>query len=159
MKREGKELKNEVEKHDHFFIDEEEWGDEVEELAQNEKAPVKDAIEWEEVEPERQQIWQPAQVGDFLIGHIIALNEGLFGLYAIVKNSAGGEIQTPAHKLLQSRLRRCKEGDMVKIIYKGQIQVKSGRLAANYVMYRQRRGVINTKLLFNGCNIKSEEER
>lgn len=71
---------------------------------------------WEEMKG-NSGLWLPSKPGDFLEGSIIALSQGLYGVQADVDAGNLGILRTPSHKVLQAKLKDCKIGDYVKIIY------------------------------------------
>lgn len=115
-------------------LDLEEIGKEIEEVKAQAAAKKKEA--WEEVEPELPNIWLPEEPGATLVGVITALDEGEYGLFALITTKARDEIQTPAHAYLQSRLKNCVEGDVIKIVYKGEIKGRGKRPTRDYAVYK-----------------------
>lgn len=76
---------------------------------------------WAKLEGEK-NFWNPTKVGDEIEGTITKIEEGKFGkkyTLAIVKDGKDEVTILPAHKVLQSRLAQCVEGDKVKAVYTG----------------------------------------
>lgn len=118
----------------------EDWEDEVEkEIRESGAGAGKDDQDWDEVEPELPEWWTPQEVGSELKGKIMSLEEGAYGVVATILQEDGVEINTPAHKYLQSRLKNCEVGETIKISYKGKIRPLKGREAENYTVMRWRR--------------------
>jgi len=142
---ERKRLRAQAAKSQNDFLDEQALDDldeleedELEEEVEEVKAQTteKKRSTWEEVEPELPSIWMPKELGDTLVGSITALDEGEYGLFAMIMTKTGEEIQTPAHKYLQSRLKNCVEGDLIKIVYKGEVKTFGKRTAMDYAVYK-----------------------
>ena len=86
---------------------------------------------WEEVKPVI-EIWIPRSIDEELQGVITSIEEGQYGLYAVIDCGNGKKVRTPSHRILQSRLEECNVGDKVRIVYKGKTRTASGRWAENY---------------------------
>lgn len=66
------------------------------------------------------QYWKPEEKGDSLKGVIKEVNhEGKYGVQIVVENENGELWSTPAHSMLQSRLRKAKVDRKVEITYNG----------------------------------------
>ena len=61
-------------------------------------------------------IWQPQNEGAELVGEIIDIQSGQFGLQYKLKNDEG-MILTPSHKYLQNLMVGMIKGDNVRIVY------------------------------------------
>lgn len=87
-------------------------------------------------------IWNPAvdgKEGDELIGEVVELGEGVFGIEAKIKTPKSGYAwTTPAHKVLQTILARLSVGDIVRITYTGVYQAKNGLWTKTYKVARKR---------------------
>ena len=87
-------------------------------------------------------IWNPAvdgKEGDELIGEVVALEEGIYGIQAQIKAPDDEIITTPAHKVLQSALAKLSVGDVVRITFTGAYKVKaSGLYAKTYKVARRK---------------------
>jgi len=100
---------------------------------------VKKREGWEEIESELPEIWNPSEEGEELEGYVTEKDEGLYGVYVVIKTADTDElIQTPAHKILQRKLEEIEEGDYVKIRYEGRIRTSRGRRAESYRVYRKK---------------------
>lgn len=75
-------------------------------------------MEWEKQEG-TSGMWMPENVGDTLVGEVVSVTEGAFGMNYSIKGEGGIEILTPSHKVLQVRLSKVKVGDVVKLVYTG----------------------------------------
>lgn len=118
---------------------EKEWEFEEEDFESLDNEPEENEEEFGEVEPELPDIWLPEESGEVLEGEIIEIGDMTWGLAAIVKMKSGETIQTPAHKLLQSRLKKLDHGDYIRIVYKGTMRTKGGRKAEDYSVYKRRK--------------------
>jgi len=70
---------------------------------------------WEKQEG-NMDFWNPGE-GEELIGEVIELIQGNYGLQISVKKEDGSVMTTPSHKVLQAKLSKIKVGDKVKIVY------------------------------------------
>jgi hypothetical protein len=70
---------------------------------------------WEEVKS-NQGIWLPTKAGEEIEGAIIGLEQNQYGIQARIETKTG-ELITPSHKVLQARLRECKIGDYIRIVF------------------------------------------
>jgi hypothetical protein len=72
------------------------------------------------VEPES-NFWKPEKEGEELKGNIKEfIEDGDYGLQAVILTEDNKEITTPSHKMLQSRLKQLKEGDVIRIVMTGE---------------------------------------
>jgi len=86
-------------------------------------------------------IWLPDTEGETLEGEVIEVAEGQYGIYASIKNVEDGRaMQTPAHKVLQSRVELVSSGDFVKIIYWGKSRTQTGREVNSYRLLKKKDG-------------------
>ncbi len=75
-------------------------------------------MSWEE--QKGSEFWMPKESGESLEGKVIQIFQGNYGNLYIIEKDDGNRIVTPSHKLLQSRLQKVKEGDVVKVVYEGE---------------------------------------
>lgn len=92
---------------------------------------------FEEVEPDWHDIWVPEEKGDSLSGSVLDIQEGAYGIEAILETADGEIIRTPAHKILQSRIEKIAVGDFVRIVYLGTNRTKGGRKVNDYRLLRK----------------------
>lgn len=104
----------------------------------SEKAEQESEEEFEEVVPDLQNIWLPTEKGDSLVGEAVEISEGQYGIYAIIKMEDGETIQTPAHKILQSRIDKIEVGDFIRIVYEGVTKTQSGRKVNDYRLLKKK---------------------
>lgn len=64
-------------------------------------------------------LWIPKKIDSELIGVVITTMTGNYGKQWLIQTKDNEEIKTPSHKVLQSRMDKIKEGDVIKIVYKG----------------------------------------
>lgn len=64
-------------------------------------------------------LWTPKKIDSELIGVVMAVTNGTYGRQWVIQTKENDEIKTPSHKVLQSRMDKIKEGDVIKIVYKG----------------------------------------
>lgn len=96
--------------------------------------------EFEEVTSDFANIWMPQESGDTLRGTVKKISEGIYGIYAQIEELGSGEnVQTPAHKILQTRIEKLNPGDFVKIVYKGETKTQGGRNVNDYQVFRRKR--------------------
>jgi hypothetical protein len=138
--KEKKKLRRAAEESQDKILDEElGFPEEVEEEAEKEEADIVEGG-WEEVPLPGLNIWIPKETGEKLYGTVSEMRQGRYGLEAVISVDGAHEpVITPAHKLLQARLGRVQEGDLVEITYLGETKTGSGRNAKNYVVMRRRR--------------------
>lgn len=91
----------------------------------------------EEVLPDLFNIWLPKVEGETLIGEVVEVGEMQFGITAQVKKPDGEIVQTPAHKILQSRIEKVTPGDHIKIVYLGMTKTQGGRDVNNYQLFKK----------------------
>ena len=71
--------------------------------------------EWEEVKAGN--YWDPEKEGESVEGVIISMDEEKFGLKVTIEQSDKKLVVLPSHAVLQSRIKNCKVGDLVKVIF------------------------------------------
>lgn len=71
--------------------------------------------EWEEVKAGN--FWNPEKEGETIEGVIISMEEGQFGKEITIEQNDKKMITLPNHAVLQSRMKNCKIGDVVKIVF------------------------------------------
>ncbi len=106
---------------------------EGQELKANDKEKEED--EFEEVFPETPNIWMPREVGEMLTGEVNEIADGQYGIYAAIQKEDGSIVQTPAHKILQSRIAMVFQGDKIKIEYRGIVKSQNMRDTRNYRVF------------------------
>jgi hypothetical protein len=74
-------------------------------------------MEWKK--QENLAFWQPEKKGDEIVGTVTKLTDGVYGTHFVISTKEG-DITTPAHKVLISRMSGIKVGDMVKIVFLGE---------------------------------------
>jgi hypothetical protein len=72
--------------------------------------------EWEK--QEGLSMWLPEKEGEELIGKVLDIVEGAYGVQYILETDKG-VVRTPSHKVLQSRMAKVKKGDTIKIVFSG----------------------------------------
>ena len=101
------------------------------------KPKAEDVWEWKPADNEEEvggdlNIWNPAidgKVGDELVGEIIDISEGVYGIQATIDDGISEEPwTTPAHKVLQSALAKLSVGDNVRITYTGKYKTPVGMI-------------------------------
>jgi len=70
---------------------------------------------WEEVKAG--SFWSPSKEGESVEGVIISMDEDKFGLKVTIEQADKKIIVLPSHAVLQSRIKNCKVGDRVKVIF------------------------------------------
>jgi len=96
--------------------------------------------EFDEVVPGFADIWLPTERGDSISGEVQEVSEGNYGIYAMISDAGTGEmIQSPAHKILQSRIEMVSPGDFVRIVYLGKSRTKTGRDVNSYRLLKKKR--------------------
>lgn len=70
---------------------------------------------WEEVK--ESNFWNPEKEGDVVEGVIIAMETDNFGLRVTIEAPDKKTIILPSHKVLQTRLKNCKVGEQIKVIF------------------------------------------
>ena len=82
----------------------------------------KNKFEWKELTGSR---WNPTTEGEEIGGCVVHIETEQNGkVYTISYNAKGDTIITPAHRVLQDRMISVKVGDVVNIIYKGEVPSK-----------------------------------
>lgn len=76
-------------------------------------------VNW--VEQKGSDYWIPKEKGDELVGVVIEVCPGgRFGKQLVIQTKDERQIRTPCHKVLQSRIRNVKGGQLIKIVYSGE---------------------------------------
>lgn len=70
---------------------------------------------WEEVK--ESNFWNPEKEGDSVEGIIVAMETDNFGLRVTIEAPDKSTIILPSHKVLQTRLKNCKIGEQIKVIF------------------------------------------
>ena len=70
---------------------------------------------WEEVKAGN--YWSPEKEGESVEGTIIGMDEEKFGLKVTLEQKDKKQVVLPSHAVLQSRIKNCKVGDTVKVIF------------------------------------------
>lgn len=70
--------------------------------------------EWIEVKDS--DFWKPEKEGDSVEGVIILMENNNFGLSVTIERNSK-KIILPSHSVLQNRLKNCKVGDVIKVIF------------------------------------------
>lgn len=68
--------------------------------------------------------WVPKQINEALEGEISKIVPGNYGPMYFLMNEAGEELLLPNHKVLMNRLKDIVQGDVVRIVYLGQLPTK-----------------------------------
>ncbi len=103
---------------------------------EEEEEEAEDEVGFEEVTPDIQNIWMPTEVGEVLTGEVIEIAEGQYGIYAIIKKKEDKTtVQTPAHKILQSRIAMVSLHNQIKILYTGIVKSQNMRDTRNYRVF------------------------
>lgn len=71
---------------------------------------------WNEMKGES-NIWIPKKEGDDVIGVIISMTQQQYGIQVTIEDKEHKQIILPSHKVLQSRIKDCKVGDLIKVEY------------------------------------------
>ena len=87
------------------------------------------------------EIWKPEKEGEEIKGIVVVREEGQYGLHLVIKEAKTEErMQTPAHMLLQRKLMPILTGDIIRIVYAGQVTFPTGKKPANdYKVFRSRK--------------------
>lgn len=86
-------------------------------------------------------IWNPAvdgKIGDQLMGKVVELEEGTYGIQAQIETDDNKIWTTPAHKVLQSALFKLGIGDNVRITYTGHYITQKGQKTKTYKVARKK---------------------
>ena len=70
---------------------------------------------WEEVKAG--SYWDPSNEGESVEGVIISMDDEKFGLKVTIEQADKKPLVLPSHAVLQSRIKNCKVGDLVKVIF------------------------------------------
>jgi len=71
------------------------------------------------VKQEGSDFWNPTEKGEELVGDVVEIIQGDYGLQYVIKNTKGQRIKTPSHKVLQARMTEAVAGTCVKIVFTG----------------------------------------
>lgn len=95
-------------------------------------------IEWELLESSK-VFWNPKVVDECLVGEVIEITKGQFGDRFTIKTDEG-DVLTPSHKVLQSRMVHAVIGSIVKIVYKGELapKIRGENATKLYEVYRKK---------------------
>jgi len=77
--------------------------------------------DWVKDETPNRDFWKPTKEGETLEGTVLEKKQGNFGLQITLKLADGSEVKTPSHKVLQNRLANKEVGQMLRIVYTGQL--------------------------------------
>lgn len=98
---------------------------------------MKKEIKWKEVNVNR-QYWKPEKENDEIIGVMLGFTESKEGYnkQPIIQTADGEQVTLPGHTALVSILDR-KElfGEMIKVIYKGEVKGKNKRYYQSYLVF------------------------
>ena len=85
--------------------------------------------EWERIDTP--QVWKPFEEGDSLTGKVKTIERRVYNereYYVALIESEDGFWETPYHADLSRKIAlRVKEGDMIKIVFKGMVRVGAAR--------------------------------
>lgn len=88
---------------------------------------------YEEIETPTGDFWQPKNAGDFIEGVLKAKRDGQFGVVYDIETDKGDVMTVPSKTVIATKMQMVKEGDRVKIEYKGEVKSKaSGRMYQDY---------------------------
>lgn len=122
-----------------------EYQEEIVEITAEEEFENEEIWESDEEYEGQRLFWKPHEVGDdiynpsSIIGEVIDVDrEGMFGLQITIQ-TADGQVTTPAHKSLQSKLKsmRVEYGEYIKIEYVGEREAKNGNTFRDYSVHRR----------------------
>ena len=71
--------------------------------------------EWEEVKAGN--YWNPSKEGEEVEGAIISMSDGVFGKEVTIELSDKKTLVLPNHTVLQTRIKNCKIGDYIKVVF------------------------------------------
>lgn len=82
--------------------------------------------------------WKPTLINDEIQGKVLEMNKGQFGEQYVIEDKRLGKVQTPAHKVLQNRMKTIKVGDYVRIVLSSKElpKVKGHSETLIYTVYR-----------------------
>lgn len=86
-------------------------------------------------------IWNPAangKVGDTLVGEVVELEEGTYGVEVKIKDADGEVWTTPAHRVLQTAVEHLNIGDIVRIVFTGHYITPAGHKTKTYKVARKK---------------------
>lgn len=62
-------------------------------------------------------LWLPEKEGENIQGVITSITQQQYGLQVVIEDKEHKQLTLPSHKVLQNRLKDCKVGDLIKVIY------------------------------------------
>ena len=74
--------------------------------------------EWEEVKAGNS--WDPTTPKESVEGVIISMDNEQFGLRVTIETAEHKQIVLPSHAVLQSRIKNCKVGEMIRVVFERQ---------------------------------------
>lgn len=80
-------------------------------------------------------VWRPEKEGDTIKGKVLKRFDTGFGVQLDIQTGEGKKISTPAHKVLQERIKNVKEGDIIEVEYRGSKPTKFGNDLQLYKAY------------------------
>jgi hypothetical protein len=78
-------------------------------------------VDWVKDETPNKEFWKPAKEGESIEGVVVDKKQGNFGLQLTLQLADGSEVKTPSHKVLQNRLQNKEVGQILKLVYTGQL--------------------------------------
>ena len=76
---------------------------------------MNESEDWEEVKAGN--YWSPEKEGEAVEGVIISMDDEKFGLKVTLEQKDKKLVVLPSHAVLQSRIKNCKVGDVVKVVF------------------------------------------
>ena len=100
--------------------------------------------DWVKDEIPKGDFWKPSKEGETLEGTVLEKVEGKFGVQVTLKLADGSEMKTPSHKVLQTRLRNKEIGQLIRIVYTGQLppRVRGENPVQIYEVYTKKTEVV-----------------
>lgn len=94
--------------------------------------------DWKEQEGELIPVWEYKAEGDFLEGNLKEVRESDYeGMWNYVLTDANGADWLIWGKaILCNRMKEIKVGDKVRVVYKGEVKTKEGRMAKNFSVFK-----------------------
>lgn len=86
---------------------------------------------------ETRNFWEPVNLNDTIIGIIIKSEEGKYGKQWTLSVSEGEELTLPNLYVIDSKLKESNIGDIVKIVYLGEVDTAKGKPYKNFEIYRK----------------------
>lgn len=71
---------------------------------------------WNELKGES-NMWIPQKEGSEVQGVIISMMQQQYGIQVIIEDKDHRQITLPSHKVLQSRIKDCKVGELIKVVF------------------------------------------